>query len=78
MTGPAVISGARIAAAHDGTSELVVELRYDNGGTTEVTLDTMAARALMENCRAVSLDDLNGHPWQEVKQALEYSWNRAQ
>jgi hypothetical protein len=77
MTGAALICGARIAASHDGSAELVVELRYDNGGTTEVTLDQMAARALMENCRAISLDDLSGHTWHEVKRALEYSWNRS-
>lgn len=76
MSAFAVISGARLAAAHDGVAELIVELRYDNGGTSEVSLDEVAASALMARCNASTLSDLNGHDWQAVKEALSASWNR--
>lgn len=76
MTATARITGARVAATHDGSTELIVELRYENGGITEVALDQTGTTALMENCGAASLDDLKGHTWDEVKQALEFSWNR--
>ena len=76
MSVAAVISGARVAAAHDGVAELIVELRYENGGTSEVTLDELAASELMASCNAETLADLNGHDWQAVKEALSASWNR--
>lgn len=74
----AVIKAARITAAHDGVAELVLELSYDNGGVDEVVLDELAARTLMQNCQARSVDDLKGHGWQAVREALQVSWNRYQ
>lgn len=74
----AVIKAARIAAAHDGVAELVVELAYENGGVGEVVLDELAARTLMQNCQAQSVDDLLGQGWQAVREALQVSWNRYQ
>jgi hypothetical protein len=78
LTDEARIVNARIAAAHDGSAELVVTLGYDNGGTADVTLDEAAGAALMEACQASGLQDLTGHSWQSVRQALTTAYNRYQ
>lgn len=74
----AVISHVRIAAAHDGVAELVVTLTHANGGKTQVTLDEIATGALLEACGATSADELLGHGWDRVRDALAVSWNRFQ
>ncbi|HEX7037571.1 MAG TPA: hypothetical protein VF210_17510 [Pseudomonadales bacterium] len=71
-----MISHVRVAAAHDGEAELVVTLTHGNGGTSQVTLDEIAARALLESCNASRADDLLGHGWDKVRDALAVSWNR--
>lgn len=73
---PALISRVRIAAAHDGVAELVVTLRHGNGGESAVMLDEVAAAALFSACQAANADDLIGHSWEKVRQALDVSWNR--
>lgn len=75
MSAP-VISQVRLGAAHDGLAALVVTLRYDNGGTSEVSLDEPAAAALLRACGAASADDLPGHDWRKIREALGVSWNR--
>jgi hypothetical protein len=72
----AVIANARVAAAHEGTAELVVAILYSNGGTSEIALDAMATEKLMQSCEASTLEDLNGHSWQKVQAALSASYNR--
>jgi hypothetical protein len=72
----AVIEATRIAAGHDGAAELIVRLRYEDGGASEVTLDHLAASALMESCGAASVEQLAGHGWERVRDALAVSWNR--
>jgi hypothetical protein len=72
----AVISSVRIAAAHDGVAELVVTLRHGNGGESAVMLDEVAAAALFSACQADNANDLIGHSWEKVRQALNISWNR--
>ena len=72
------IKHARIAAAHDGSAELVVTLGYDNGGTADVTLDEAAGAALMRACNARDLQDLTGQSWQQVRDALTAAYNRFQ
>lgn len=72
----AVIERARVAAAHDGSAELIVTLRHPNGGTSDVTLDEIAAAALMQACDAAGPDQLTGHGWDKVRDALGVSWNR--
>lgn len=67
---------ARVAAAHEGIAELIVRIEYDNGGTSEVALDQVASNALMTSCDAQSLDDICGHPWEKVRDALQVSYNR--
>lgn len=72
------IVSARIAAAHDGTAELVVTLGYENGGAAEVTLDEAAGAALMQACQAADLQGLVGHSWERVREALTAAYNRYQ
>ncbi len=74
----AVIKSARVAAAHEGVAELVVLIEYDNGGTTEVALDQMATAALMQSCQAEKIEDISGHTWDKVRDALQVSYNRYQ
>ena len=72
------IASARVVAAHEGTAELAVTVIYDNGGTTEVALDRMASEALLKSCGANTVEDLAGHSWQKVRDALSVSYNRFQ
>ena len=72
----ATIKQVRVAAAHEGVAELIVCLEHDNGGMTDVALDQAAASALMQSCNARSLDDLRGHSWEKLKEALQVSYNR--
>jgi len=72
----AVIESARVAAAHEGVAELVVTLMHDNGGTSEVALDHLAADALLRSCSATAPEQLAGHSWSKVREALAVSWNR--
>ena len=71
----AVISGARVAAAHEGHAELVVNIRYSNGGTSDVPLGPVAAELLMRSCNATTLEQLEGQGWQKVQAALIESHN---
>ncbi|WP_448586221.1 hypothetical protein [Thermaurantiacus sp.] len=66
----AVVESVHVAAAHDGEAELVVSLRYPNGGRSAVALDSYAARHLMAACRAGCADDLVGAGWEPVRDAL--------
>jgi hypothetical protein len=72
----AVISRLQLAAAHDGDAELVVVLRYENGGETLVALDEFAARHLLDACGTESPDALVGQGWERVRDALDASSNR--
>ena len=72
----ATIKDARVIAAHDGVAELLVTIVYDNGGTTDVTLDDKAADALLRSCNADDIEDVKGHGWQKVRDALTLSFNR--
>jgi hypothetical protein len=74
----AVIRSARVAAAHDGDAQLIISIGYTNGGTSQVTLDQMAGDALMESCQAMTPDDLEGHSWEKIREALQVSYNRFQ
>lgn len=72
----AVISRVQLGAAHDGVAELIVTLRYDNGGESLVGLDQHAARHLMNACGARDADGLIGQGWDRVRDALSASSNR--
>jgi len=74
----ATISGVRIAAAHDGDAELIVSIRYENGGSSEITLDQLASSTLMASCNAETPDELTGHSWEKIREAIQASYNRYQ
>lgn len=72
------IRSVRVAAAHEGIAELIVDIEYETGGITEVALDDVASRALMDSAGAATADDLVGESWEKVRDALTVSWNRYQ
>ena len=72
----ATIARVRVAAAHEGVAELVVEIAHANGGRSEVALDHLSADALMQSCGAEHTDELIGHSWSKVRDAMAVSWNR--
>lgn len=72
----AFIKEVRIAAAHEGIAELVVTLEYANGGLADVSLDQIATAALFDICQASQADQLQGHGWHKVRDALAVSMNR--
>jgi hypothetical protein len=72
----AVISRVQLGAAHDGAAELVLTLRFDNGGETLIALDGPAADHLMTACAAKDADALLGQGWEQVRDALDASSNR--
>lgn len=74
----ATIKEARVAAAHEGIAELIVSIEYDNGSTTDIALDQMATSALLKSCDAQTIEDIKGHPWEKVRDALQVSFNRYQ
>lgn len=75
MNGASIIS-AVITAGHDGSAELAVRLRYEDGAHHDVVLDEPAARALMSACEAQTVEDLKGQSWERVRDALSVAWNR--
>lgn len=72
----ATIKAVRLAAAHEGIAELIVDIAFDNGGVTEVALDRFASQALMDACQAKTADELIGQSWEHVRDALNTSYNR--
>ena len=61
-----VIVSAEIAAGHDGSAELVVNLRHPNGALEPVVLDGQKGLDLMQRCGAATLDDLAGRSWRDI------------
>lgn len=72
----AVISRVDLGAAHDGVAEMVVTLRFENGGETQVALDSHAVHHLMTACGIQEAQALVGQGWAQVRDALEASSNR--
>jgi hypothetical protein len=62
---PMIVS-AEIAAGHDGSAELVVNLRHPNGALEPVVMDGQKGLDLIARCGAASLDDLAGRSWREI------------
>ncbi len=67
----AIISRASVAAGHDGRAEIEVELTYDNGGTSTISLDEEACTASLDRAGIGSIDELVGQPWSIVLPALD-------
>ena len=66
----AVISRAEVVGGHDGRAEILVELRYANGGTTTIALDEEACSASLDAAGVTSVEGLIGRPWTAVLPAL--------
>ncbi len=66
----AVIADAEIAAGHDGTAELVLSIRYENGATGQVVVDADTGFSVMKACGAADLAALIGRPWREISKGL--------
>lgn len=67
----AIISRATVVGGHDGRAEIEVELTYDNGGTTTISLDEEACLVSLDLAGVRSIDELVGQPWSTVLPALE-------
>jgi len=67
----AIITRATVVGGHDGRAEIEVELTYDNGGTSTISLDEEACIASLDGAGVNSLDELVGRPWSAVLPALE-------
>ena len=67
----AIISRAAVVGGHDGRAEIEVELTYDNGGVSTISLDEEACTASLDRAGISSIDELVGQPWSTVLPALE-------
>lgn len=67
----ATIERAVVSPGHDGSAELLVYIRYGNGGRGEVSLDADAAERLFDRCGADDLDQLVGQSWQHLMHILQ-------
>ncbi|MFN3258401.1 MAG: hypothetical protein ACE37B_22195 [Ilumatobacter sp.] len=68
----AVISHASIVGGHDGRAEIDIEITYDNGGITTISLDEEACIASLDRAGVTSIDELVGKPWSVVLPPLEH------
>ena len=71
----AIISRATVVGGHDGRAEIEVELTYDNGGVSTISLDEEACTASLDRAGISSIDELVGQPWSTVLPALEEQGN---
>lgn len=62
----AVITRADVVAGHDGRAEILVEITYDNGGTSTISLEEEACTASLDAAGVGSVDDLIGAAWSVV------------
>ena len=61
----ATITRATVVGGHDGRAEIEVELTYDNGGTSTISLDEEACIASLDrqaSARSTSWSDSPGAP----------------
>jgi len=65
-----VIERAEIAAGHDGTAELALSIRHENGVLSQVALDADTGFSIMRACGAADLNGLIGRPWREVSKGF--------
>ena len=54
----AVITRATVVGGHDGRAEIEVELTYDGGGTSTISLDEEACTASLDAAGVESIDEL--------------------
>ena len=72
----ATVHDAKIAASHDGSAEVLLTIKHENGGLTQVPLDNFAISMLMESCQAESIEGIIGTNWDKVRDAIQASHNR--
>ena len=72
----ATVHDAKIAASHDGSAEVLLTIKHENGGLTQVPLDYFAISMLMETCEAESIEGIIGTNWDKVRDAIQASHNR--
>jgi hypothetical protein len=68
----AIITKATVVGGHDGRAEIAVELTYDNGGTTTISLDEEACTSSLDRAGVGSIEELIGQPWSVVLPALQH------
>ncbi len=66
----ATIDDVEIVAGHDARAEVVIHLRYPNGGRSQVRLDEEAAQYVLDQAGITEMDELRGRPWDILKPAL--------
>ncbi|MCB0967521.1 MAG: hypothetical protein KDB37_11855 [Ilumatobacter sp.] len=66
----ATITRAEIVGGHDGRAEIEIELTYDNGGVSTISLDEEACTSSLDRAGVASIDELVGRPWHVVLPAL--------
>jgi hypothetical protein len=66
----AVIERAEIVGGHDGTAELALAIRYENGILGHVTLDADTGFSIMRALGAADLNGLIGRSWRQVSKGL--------
>ena len=67
------IVGAVVAGGHDGSPELIVQVRFENGAVRDVAMENDTGLALMEVCGVDSIDDLTGQPWHKLLEAVGHT-----
>ena len=72
----AIISRATLVGGHDGRAEIEVDITYENGGTTTISLGEEACTASLDRAGVSSIDELVGQPWSVVLPALELQGER--
>ncbi|HUC32408.1 MAG TPA: hypothetical protein VMS14_03345 [Ilumatobacteraceae bacterium] len=72
----AIISRATVVGGHDGRAEIEVDITYENGGTTTISLGEEACTASLDRAGVSSIDELVGQPWSVVLPALELQGER--
>lgn len=74
----ALITRATVVGGHDGRAEIEVELTYDNGGTSTISLDEEACTTSLDLAGVSSIDELVGRDWSLVLPALDRQSTRPQ
>ncbi len=68
----AIISKAVVVGGHDGRAEIEVEITYDNGGISTISLDEEACTASLDEAGVTSIEQLVGRPWNVVLPAIRH------
>jgi len=68
----ATITRAEVVGGHDGRAEVVVEITYENGGTTTISLDEEACTTSLDRAGIASIEQLVGQDWNVVLPAMQH------